>query len=461
MKWCTQRCRFASLLWVGLGVWRGGPFGRVQAQSPLFKPNSIESVSGQFIISTSGSSSTYELPLPRNDQEAAAIRLEPALLSVTAERIKQSIWLALGIPANTPWQGNIILALHAARQRDETTPISIQSGAKGCDYRVQLPDVLPKARFLRVMTSGVLFELTEHNAAAAKRTPELPAWLVDGFTQKLMTSEVKDVLVTAPKQLLNGLPQSRQESKVRGLDALADARQILRQSPPVSFAQMSWPDEDQLAGNDGGAYLASARVFVEALLNLPDGPARLNLFLTQLPQYENWQTAFQDVYQTDFPGPLDVEKWWSLQVVSFLSRDPGPAWTPEVSRWRFNEILTVPVEIRASSNSLPEHATMTFQKAILQLNYGQQEAIFNAKVGELGIAQLRLIPILARFASAYRHVLADYLGLKIETPLRTAGRSVSPRTSARETLEKLDFLDVQRQKVEANIKPDVWKPQLN
>ena len=95
---------------------------------------------------------------------------------------------------------------------------------------------------------------------------------------------------------------------------------------------MSWPDEAQLSGADGGVYRASAQLFVNELLELKDGPAHLRAMLATLPEFYNWQTAFQSAFREDFPRPLDVEKWWALQVVNFVARDPGPAWTPAVSR---------------------------------------------------------------------------------------------------------------------------------
>jgi hypothetical protein len=469
MKKPIQRCNLASLRWVNPVGWLSvgliflsGWVAQCQSFPSQSPPGqSVQSVSGQFIITSSGSSSTSDLPMARNSQEAAAIRLEPALLSVMAERIKDSIWHLMGVPGGAQWQGNITLALRAARRRDESAPISASRGMRGWNYRVDLPDVLQKSQFVRVMTSVVLFELAEHNDVAPLQPTELPAWLVDGITQQLEAGEVRDLLVASPGQLMNGLPQSRQDTKQHGLDALVAARQILKQSAPLTFAQMSWPSDDQLAGNDGGIYQASSQVFVHELLALSDGSARMNMFITRLPQYENWQTAFQDVYQPYFQRPLDVEKWWTLRVISFLSRDPGPAWTPAVSRERLDEILTIPVEIRASSNSLPAHTALSFQQVILKVNYNQQEAVFNAKMGELGIAEIRLIPSLAGFAYGYRQVLAAYLGQDGDIPVRQSGKVSRPRAGVRETLNKLNALDGRRRVIEARIKPDVWNSGLN
>jgi hypothetical protein len=95
---------------------------------------------------------------------------------------------------------------------------------------------------------------------------------------------------------------------------------------------------------------------VNELLDLKNGPAQLRTTLQSLPHFYNWQTAFQNAFSADFPRPLDLEKWWTLQVVSFVARDPASRWTPAVSREKLGEILSVPVEMRTASNALPTHA---------------------------------------------------------------------------------------------------------
>jgi hypothetical protein len=138
----------------------------------------------------------------------------------------------------------------------------------------------------------------------------------------------------------------------------------LRNHPALTFEQLSWPTGAQLSGADGGVYRASAQLFVNELLGLKNGRAHLRAMLETLPDCYNWQTAFQSAFRENFPRPLDVEKWWALQVVGFAARDPGPMWTPAASRDRLDEILSVPVEMRTASNALPAHAQISLQAVI-------------------------------------------------------------------------------------------------
>ena len=92
------------------------------------------------------------------------IRLEPAILAVSAERIKESLWRELGIDG--VWRGKIFLALHPARSLDENVTIVSEKFPNGWNYHVALPDVLSRDRVMRTMTSVVLLEYANRNANA-------------------------------------------------------------------------------------------------------------------------------------------------------------------------------------------------------------------------------------------------------------------------------------------------------
>ena len=83
----------------------------------------------------------------------------------------------------------------------------------------------------------------------------------------------------SPDKLVNGLPVTRIDATERGMDPLATARRVLRNHPALTFEQLSWPTDAQLDGDDGGAYRASAQLFVNDLLELKDGPVHLRAML--------------------------------------------------------------------------------------------------------------------------------------------------------------------------------------
>jgi hypothetical protein len=257
---------------------------------------------------------------------------------------------------------------------------------------------------------------------------------------------------------VDGLPVTRLNQNTRGLDPLADARRVLKNSPALTFEQLSWPTAAQLNGDDGGVYRASAQLFTSELLKLKDGPAQLRATLETLPQFYNWQLAFQSAFRGTFPRPLDLEKWWALSVVTFISLDPGPGWTLEVSKTKLNEILDVPVETRTATNSLPGHAEVSLQSVIRNFDAARQTAILQLKLRDLELAQLRIAPPLAALTEDYRRALADYLGdRKAGSPRPVWIRHMFNellQASASTTIKTLDALDARRRSLEATLQPE-------
>ena len=427
-----------------------------RAEFSLPANNSTRSISGQFIVNSAPQFSPLASS-PRVAADTNLVRLEPALLVVTAERIKDSLWRTLEISANTPWRGQIFLTLHPASSVDENITIVSRQTAQGWNYQVWLPDVLSRTRLARAMTAVLLLEFANRNPAS--HSAEIPAWLTDGLSQQLLTAGSAEFILSSPDKIVNGLSVARTTTTERGLDPLAAARRVLRNSRALTFEELSWPTDVQLNGNDGGVYRASAQVFLNALLDLKNGPADLRAMLESLPQFLNWQLAFQPAFRAEFPRPLDVEKWWALQAMDFAAHQPGPGWTPAVSREKLDEILRVPVQMRTASNSLPAHAEISLQAIIRNLDSARQTDIFQTKLRDLGLAQLRVSSQFIALTDGYRRALAAYLG---EHGIVAAGNGHAPamlkKASAHETLQKLDALDARRRTIELTVKPDLFVP---
>lgn len=429
----------------------------VGAQLALPEMNATTSVSGQFVVIGDRSVSPLAATPPANED---FVRLEPALLAVSAERVKQALWQELGVNLGAPWRGKIFLTLHPAVSLDENVTILSEHFADGWDYRVALPDVLSRTRFLRAMTGVILLEFANRGPGA--RSAEIPAWLTDGLSQQLLATGTVDIVLSSPVKTVNGLLETRTDVTQRGIDPLQNARRVLRDHPALTFEQLSWPTDAQLSGADGGVYRASAQLFVNELLKLKNGPANVRAMLRMLPGYYNWQTAFQDAFRADFARPLDVEKWWTLQAVDFMAHSPGPTWTPAVSREKLDQILSVPVDFRASSNSLPARAEVSLQAVIHNFDSARQTAILQTRLRDLELAQFRMAQPLAVLTAEYRVAIADYLGEQraASFPFRFGRQSSTPvrKANAQDILQKLDALDAQRRTIESAIKPDVWRP---
>ena len=414
------------------------------------------SVSGQFIVTGSAGKSPL-LELPAVTTNANFVHLEPAVLSVSAERIKKSLYRLLGIPSVRTWQGPVYLVLRPALWTDENVTVVSRPIDQAWSYYVQLPNVVLADRYLRGLTGALLLEYANRQAAADGHSAEIPDWLIDGLARQMQQDELAGVLLSAPDPSVNDLHPARSPARELDLDPLAKARQVLRRHQALTIDQLDWPGAAQLTGMDDGVYQASAQLFVAELLKLPDGPALLRQMLARLPQCQNWQTAFQKTYQQQFARPLDLEKWWALTVVGFLSHDPGPSWTPGFSAGLLNHLLTVPVEVRASSNSLPGHAEIPLQAVVRQFKPERQVAIFEAHLHDLRLAQLRMAPQFIALTDAYCHTLAAYLGERLDpAPRSTAAHrapAASVRLNTRQFVKTLDVLDARRRTLEAAAQP--------
>ena len=427
-----------------------------RAQFSQTDKSSTRSFSGQFVAS--GPSQFSRLAgLPYVAADANFVLLEPALLAVSAERIKDSLYRRLEIRTDAPWRGQIYLAVHPAQSLDENVTIISRLSTDGCSYQVELPDVLSHRRFTRAMTGVILLEFANRNAQS--HSAEIPAWLTDGLSEELLAAGSPEIILSVPNKLVNGLPVTQINTTEHDMDPLAQARRVLEKFPPLTFEELTWPTDAQLDGNDGGAYRASAQVFVGELLKLKNGQLHLRAMLECLPRFYNWQTAFQSAFSKIFPRPLDLEKWWALKLVGLAAHDRGPGWTLAVSRAKLDDFLSVPVEMRAASNSLPARAQISLQAVIRNLDSARQDAILQPKLRDLGLAQLRMAPQLAALTDAYRRVLAGYLaGFPASAPVPAWPKQASgapQKSSAAKTLKKLDTLDAQRRTIEFNIKPDI------
>ena len=174
-----------------------------RAQFSQTDGNPTRSISGQFIVH--GPAQVSRLAnLPRVAADTNFVRLEPALLAVSAERIKVSLYHRLKIGTGTPWRGQIYLAVHPAQSLDENVTIISRLSTDGCSYRVELPDVLSRRRFTRAMTGVIMLEFANRNFQS--HSAEIPAWLTDGLSEEMLAAGSPETNLSAPDKLVNGLP---------------------------------------------------------------------------------------------------------------------------------------------------------------------------------------------------------------------------------------------------------------
>ena len=398
-----------------------------------------QSHSGQFLIRGGGGlrSSRSALALSTN---LSFVRLDPTLLPVSCERIKQN--LARELQIGTSWQGRIYVKLFPADSGDELVTITSEHFRDGWQYRVDLPEVVERVRYVQAIVQVVLLEFA--NRTAETRSVELPPWLAAGLTQDLLASGEAEIILPPPRANANSLSLATTVINTRKGNPLEQAHQLLRANPPLTFEQLSWPLDDRVSGSRSEVYRCSAQLFVGELLELPEGRASLRSMLVELPRYYNWQLAFFHAFRASFGSSLDVEKWWALHLAHFSGRDLAQTWSEEESRQKLAQMLNSPVEVRTSANELPLHTEVTLQTIIRDWEPVARNQALQDKVRELEMLRLRVASDLVGLVDEYRQTLEAYLSRNLR-PAPPQGKAASPSRAAEEAVARLDELDARRQ----------------
>lgn len=418
-----------------MAVFGGVLPGAVRAQGFPSEVVSARSHSGQFIVyaeRAAGPAARNLNPTPDRD----FLRLEPTLVAVSCERIKQVLSQELG--ASATWQRKVFLRLHPVRVSGPTITLTSEKFKTGWQYRVDLPDSVERARYLRVIVQVLLLEWANRDAGA--HPAEIPLWLTEGLSQRLLTSDEIAILLPPPLETENGLNVKVTRISERKSDPIGQARKALGVRPPLTVEQLSWQTEGEWTGDGAEVYRASAQLFVGELLRLPDGRACLRAMLTLLPQRYNWQFAFLQAFHSHFEQPLDVEKWWALCLAPAAGRDAATAWSDEESWQKLDQALRSAAPARAGM------AEVTPQTIIREWERKQQTQVLTRKLRELAALRSRVTPDLAVLVQGYCQALGVYLQSPHRvTPLPRFGQQTGLSRVAEETLQRLDALDARRE----------------
>jgi hypothetical protein len=444
------RLRFQTLL-LGFGL------AIHAAAETLPEARVVQSQSGQFSVSKSpvGTRTPAASALATNAQ---FIELEPGLLVVTCERVRQALWRDLGLTEQ--WRGRIHLRLRTARSADDPIAVTLEQFRDHWDYRVELPDLIERARLMRALVEVLLLEAA--NQQSAGRSAELPPWLAVGLAERLLSASEVLLLFPTPQVHVRTLSLGPLVVASREVDSLATARVRLREHPPLTLQELTWPTDRDFSGDSSAAYRASAQLFVSDLLRLPDSDACFRNLLKALPQFFNWQTAFLQAFHTHFERLLDLEKWWSLQSVAFATRDPARTWPVTESLVKLAETLQVPAEVRDAANQLPSSATsVSLQTAINGWDSPRQTPVLRDRLQQLDALRQHLAPELLPLLGDYHRVIASYLDQRDKLGVSLArgrlGRPALKRLMA-DTVRQLDQLDARAKDFHPATPPDTALP---
>ena len=363
------------------------------------------------------------------------VRVDPALLAVTCERVKDTLQNELGWGER--WRGKIYIDVHPIRSDNEPVQATAVVSPEGWSYHLQMPDEIEPARLARTLVEVLLTEFA-NRASTGPRSAELPPWLAEGLAAHLRAGPLAGLVLE---------PDSVTYRHRETADSLAQVRTQLLAGVPLSVDRLNWPEPGQFEGEAAILYENCAHLFVRELLRLRAGPDCLCAMLALLPEHLNWQTAFLRAFQPHFKKMLDVEKWWSLNLVHFTGRTPTQLWTMADGLSKLDEVLYTPVEVRLNKSEM-QHATFaSLQTIIEEWDYPRQRTLLRQKLGQLTSLRLRLARDLVRLSDAYRETLAHYLERRDRTASSPHDRTrdpTNPRLIVSTALNELDALDTRR-----------------
>ncbi len=372
-------------------------------------------------------------PAPKLGGQKGVVELEPALLAIACERLKDALLFELGTADS--WHGRIDVLINSRAPEGEEPFLVATLRPEGWTYELEVPRTAQPQRLLRALVQVLLLEMANRNSDS--ELAEVPLWLVEGMTAHLRAFNLPTFLVQEKTMLVG--------NRVK-LDALDVVRAHLRREQALSFQALSWPDAEQANGRDAGVYRDSAQLLVYELLHLKRGRAELHAMIQQLPTHQNWQLTFMNAFRAHFRKPLDVEKWWALTCVSFAGNQITQKWTMEESRQKLQDLLDVPVEVHLSPDQLPSAAELTLQEVIRTWQPDAESVALERTISGLELFSWHCAPEVQKLAQGYETALRNYLKER-DHPARYLKGTESSRLASLKKIvcRELDKLDAQRE----------------
>jgi hypothetical protein len=378
------------------------PAGSIGGTTPALI--SVRSSSEQFVIYGSRPDSSGAL---RRLQEGnlKALTLDPPLVAISCERIKQALLRQL--EATDQWRGQVHVVQRRQWPSTANCSLSANRFRDGWSYRLEIPESIEPQRLVEVVTRALLIEMANRNAR--ERSVELPRWLAEGFPPFLEMISNEELVARPPESGSEILPTHRFTRNALLTEDLNDAKAGWAQGIALSVQDLSWPREQLLSGSGLETYRESAQWFVYELLQMKNGAALFRSFLGRLPHYHNWQTAFFAAHNPRIQTPLDLEKWWALQITALNPEIAPRPVALDNSLALLDEVLRAPMQVRVETNDRPMRMVTTLQQALQGLDDPSRRQLAGECLLRLRLARPRLASPILEIADQYQLALIAYL----------------------------------------------------
>lgn len=443
-------------LWIVL-VCGTAPVAHTQVPDALKYKRTVTSLSHQFVIHTEvdpstgvpkqsslGEAFTYNvggsaltLFAVREGGTTNVIDLDPKILAVTCERVKKVVLSELGM--NDQWRGSVqVFVAPENRSKSQGIDIVPTRYGDGWHYKLALPQRCDWQRVVRGLVEVLLLEIANRNAGLQAVQP--PLWFAEGLTG-LIVAEHGRTLISEPNAFL--------VLTARKAERLLQPRNAFREINPPTFSELGMPDTQKLADLAAWSqFQAAAQLLTHELLQEPEGKQALQKFLHSLPQNLNWQIPFLRAFHPRFVTLLDVERWWSVAIADFQSRDPSMQWSRTRVLRQLSSIVYENTESRLGTNGPVSRQEMPISTLVSRWDFSDQREVLARKANQLQLLHLHSPPDLRPLIAEYFRVLDGYVSSRLRSgnPRDNRGE-VEPRIKliARETSRRLAQLETRIQ----------------
>lgn len=418
---------------------------------------SIQSRSGQILVRWSD---RFRVPpFLREDESAAGVLvLSPALLAVSAERIKEKVLQQLGM--RDRWRGKIRFHFASGKSQPDQFRVDAQRFTNGWNYRVRISPKIHRQVWLRGCVAVFLLEIA--NRMAGERSAEVPFWLIEGIVEEIAQSTLVELAPSFADQIRIGTSNYQLGQIVPTQiheEALNSTRAFLSRNVPASVSELFIPTPAHLRGNKVIIFNRSSHFFFRQLLGLRAGKASLQHFLVALPNHLNWQHAFFIGFQNHFTTMLDLEKWWSLALTDLTQLAPLGSWSVRDSLDSLDRILITPALVGKARKELAKRKHFTLQQVISQWDFADQKPTLERIANRLRVlfiyANPRIRPLIQGYLERIQSYLAGLEKVGFE-PSRRGQTRLRASTIVKDFSKKLDELDLQKSSIRSDSSPNAF-----
>ncbi|MEI6343384.1 MAG: hypothetical protein WCR07_15630 [Verrucomicrobiota bacterium] len=366
---------------------------RTSLPGSVVAPFTARDVSGQFVISGGPPPETRVGLIPEALPDLEDVPLQAQWMAVAADRTRRTLTRLLDLPEG--WRGKIFVNIHDAGDEGgkgvHLRPVQVQGA---WNVRLDLPSKLPWKTVVRVLVDALLVEMANREPGA--HVGVVPLWVSEGMTGLVLADRGRDLVVEGHTAVMRNAVKP---------EWLAEVRKVLAGRSPLLLDEMAFPPAGMASDAAAhAAYRASSTLLCHELLGGREGRRAFNDFLAALPRHENWQMAFLQAHRGRFLTMLEAEKWWAVNSLHVLGRDPARVWGRGATLAHLDALLVENAEIRVSTNAPASFQSIRLADLVVKWDRDVQRDVVRRKLSQLRSMQQHaakeILPLVADYHRA-------------------------------------------------------------